>query len=141
MRGRKPNIPSQATPTSAADSPLPPEWLHEEARAEWDRILNLISSAGAIARPDADVLAAYCETLVMFKQAVAQLHREGLTFENEGMVKRHPSTAIAAECRKDLLRLAAELGMTPISRQRLKVNPGERDELQEFINDGLRIAE
>jgi P27 family predicted phage terminase small subunit len=146
VKGRKPDIRPGQRKAKATEAPTAPAWLSDNARTEWDRVIALVAGAGAIAKPDADVLAAYCETLVIFRAATQELRRDGITYEADGgLVKRHPSTSIAAEARKDLIRYAAELGLTPISRQRLKVEPAEDDPLGDFLagkgGNGMRIAE
>jgi len=139
MRGRKPQV---RQPTQS-EFPSSPEWLSDDARKEWNRLLEMIGSAGAVARPDADVLAAYCETIALYRQALQQIRDEGLTYSGETGIKRHPAVAIASDARKDLLRLAAELGLTPVSRQRLKIEDVGKDELAEFIADGqpMKLAQ
>jgi P27 family predicted phage terminase small subunit len=141
MRGRKPTINHGRRPNTTADAPALPDWLSPDARQEWSRVLGLIATAGALSRPDADVLSAYCETLVLFRRAIAMLHRDGITFvSDDRMIKRHPAVGIASDARKDLVRLAAELGMTPVSRQRLNVGVEQVDDLQDFLNGGMKLA-
>src|SRR4051812_37243835 len=126
MRGRKPDITTRRT--TAFEAPTPPAWLSDQALTEWQRVLSLIAAACAVAQPDADVIAAYCETLVLFRQAVAQVARDGITYTADGgLVKRQPAVSIASDARKDLLRLAGELGMTPIARQRLRIDASKPD--------------
>jgi P27 family predicted phage terminase small subunit len=130
MRGRKPE---GSQPTTKADAPAAPTWLSDEARAEWDRLLELIATGGAIAQPDADVLAMFVSTLVTYRKAVGEIQTNGITFRTSKGIKRNPAVAVASDARKDLLRLASELGLTPISRQRLRIEGGGPDEFQLFL--------
>lgn len=116
--------------------PVAPAWIASspETQAEWDRVTALLTSTGVIARADADILTAYVETVLLFKRASQICRDQGLTFvTDEGFVKRHPAVGIAADSRKDLLRLASELGMTPVSRQRLKIEAEQHDSLGDFL--------
>lgn len=136
MRGRKPEITSQIK----AGFPAAPVWLSESARVEWSRMSQLLASANALAEPDADVLAAYCETVVQYRDALKQIADEGLTISSPTGLKKHPAVTIASDARKDLIRLAGELGLTPIARQRLRVEPDQEDALGDFLAGGVNAA-
>ncbi len=43
-----------------AGTPDAPEWLDEEARAAWDRIVPLLEGMGVLTRIDGNALARYC---------------------------------------------------------------------------------
>ena len=67
-------------------------------------------------------MAAHCQTWALWREAEAIIAKEGIMYQTQdGLWKRHPACAIASDASKTLLRLAGELGLTPLSRQRLDV--------------------
>ena len=84
---------------------------------------------------DRGILAAHCQTWALWREAEAIIAKEGTTYQTpEGLWKRHPACAIASDASKTLLRLAGELGLTPLSRQRLDVRsePVAEDDFEKW---------
>jgi P27 family predicted phage terminase small subunit len=73
---------------------------------------------------DGEALAAYCSSWSLWVQAKQKLAAEGLTVTGpRGGVRPSPWIAIASRAQRDMQLLAAEFGMTPTSRQRIRVTP------------------
>lgn len=98
-----------------------PDWLPDAARTEWCRVVKVLEPAQVLTEGDTALLMAYC---LLFADVKA-LGGRGLPI---------PPPAVAQ------LRLcAAELGLTPSSRQRLATGrPKEANEFAGFGPPGLR---
>lgn len=139
MRGRKP-LPStvvqlrgnpgkrrlnDAEPKPAAKTPTCPACLGAEARKEWQRLARELGGLGLLTRLDRGVLAAYCQAHALWVEAVASIGRYGTMVKSpNGFPMQSPYVAVANKQVDIMIRLAAELGMTPSSRSRIRV--GER---------------
>jgi P27 family predicted phage terminase small subunit len=113
MRGRKPSeIAAGSSPV--LDVPRPPSWLAKEAKAEWRKVAPILVERNVLTEGDLGALAAYCD-------AIGQLVAANAIIAAEGMVvggKKHPLITTTVAARNQIRQLAAELGLTPISRSR-----------------------
>lgn len=99
--------------------PEAPDWLSDEARAEWDRVVPGLSRLDLLKPEDRAALAAYCETWAVFREATETVQREGLTFEAKQGTLPHPAVAIARAAGRELRTWAAQFGLTPSTEQAL----------------------
>lgn len=90
-----------------AKQPEPPSWLSEKARELFRTMAEQLIEAGILTDLDTDHLGLYCA-----------LHGRVVESLAEGGTIRPSMIAV-------LRGLAADLGMTPASRQRLSVKPAE----------------
>lgn len=135
MRGTKPHL--AAEPNGLASIPRPPAWLTKEAKAEWKVAVPLLVERRILTDGDLGTVANYCNAIGTVRQAQAELARTGLTFVTaSGQVKRSPASGIVAEFTGLALRLAAELGLTPVSRSR----PAIRDDEGSDEDDALGLS-
>ena len=130
MRGTKPHL--AADPSGLAAIPRPPAWLGKDAKAEWRKVVPLLVERRILTDGDLGTVANYCNAIAIACQANRELSK-GLTFETAaGMVKRHPAAGIVAEFAGLALRLAAELGLTPVSRSRPAIRDDDRHDEDEL---------
>lgn len=124
MRGNKPEI--QPVDEPLPDGvPAPPDWMSEDARAEWNRVLpTLLTERRTLARTDLSIFANYCVAIGQVAEANRILEKEGLTFNGPGGPKRHPAIAIRSDGMTQARQMAAELGITPASRGRPGIKNG-----------------
>lgn len=137
--GRRPLNDNEPQPK--ADMPTMPAWLDREAKAEWRRQAPELYAIGVITVVDGSVLAAYCEAFSLWKRASVRLQKmarnddtvlyEGICVKTQsGNVILNPLQGAANSARRDMVRLAAELGLTPSSRSSLEGGKGrEKDPL------------
>ncbi|UJX47175.1 phage terminase small subunit P27 family [Xanthobacter sp. YC-JY1] len=129
MKGRKPEIPAAQEPLPDG-VPEPPEWLTEDARAEWARVLPvLLVERRTITMTDLSIFANYCTAIGQVAEANRILSDEGLTFKGPSGPKRHPAIAIRSDGMTQARQMAAELGLTPASRGRPAIKNGGGDDL------------
>jgi P27 family predicted phage terminase small subunit len=110
------------------DTPCPP-CLGDEARKEWQRLSKELAQLGLLTGLDRNLLAAYCQAHALWVEAVASIGRYGTMVKSpNGYPMQSPYVAVANKQVDIMVRIAAELGMTPSSRTRIRVGdkpPGD----------------
>lgn len=120
-----------AEPKPPPAMPTAPEFLAAEARAEWDRIVGDLYAIGVLTLIDRAALAAYCTAYGRWVEAETALGRARVAAEKEGKGESaltngwrvSPLVHAANTAMRDLMRIAAEFGMTPSARSRVKATP------------------
>jgi P27 family predicted phage terminase small subunit len=132
--GRRPI--NKHEPKPPARMPQCPRHLDGEARAEWRRLAPQLFAAGLLTELDVAALSALCVTWALWSEAEQKLASESLTVTGRGgAVRPSPWIAIASRAQRDMQLLAAEFGMTPNSRQRIRVvAPAAPDPFDELLN-------
>jgi P27 family predicted phage terminase small subunit len=128
-------------PPFKREPPAAPEWLSEEARAEWDRVVPGLVRLDLLKPEDRAALATYCETWARFVEATAEVRETGLTIVNETVGKngqvtqrtvKNPAVTVAETAAAQLRGLAHEFGFTPSSEGKLARTPDPGDESNPF---------
>jgi P27 family predicted phage terminase small subunit len=129
VKGRKPaTLPASAA--AVAEVPRPPVLLSKDARAEWKRAAAVLVERKILTPADYETLASYCIAIGMRNDALHTLAKDGATFVTPaGMVKRHPAVGNLNDAIALAARLAAELGLTPVSRSRVIAHEDGGDDL------------
>ena len=124
MRGAKPS--SIMPGSSPVRDPLdPPEWLAEDARAEWNRVAPiLIDERKTLTVTDIASLANYCVAIGRAAEAERIIARDGMIVLSKTGPKKHPADAISSDAMTQARLLAGELGLTPVSRSRPAARSG-----------------
>ena len=108
------------------EMPPRPDWLGKYALDEWDRVVPALYRLGILDSIDAGALEGYCDAYHVWRTAREQL----LKFEQEAAVPAgayiavtktgssyaSPLLGIVNKARRDMVRFAAEFGMTPSGR-------------------------
>lgn len=126
---------TRATKKRQAREPKPPtgppdrpEWLDDDAKAAWDKLLPQLELMGVLSRIDENALARYCRLWSRWRKAEAFIDKHGDMFpikDEQGKVKcfqQWPQVAIAGKLAAQLMRIEAEFGMTPSARTRIHVD-------------------
>jgi P27 family predicted phage terminase small subunit len=115
--------------------PQCPRHLKGDAKTEWKRVTKELHAIGVLARIDRAVLVAYCTAWGDLVNAEAQIEEEGAVIvSDKGGMYQNPWVAIKKRSMDQIVKYAAEFGMTPSSRSRLKVElPGEEDEMASLL--------
>jgi P27 family predicted phage terminase small subunit len=152
MRGVKPHlvvyngaasVPSK--PEQASCGRPAPDWLSEDAKAEWARVMPLLEKRKIITEADLGNLENYCIAIGHVRVAERDIQANGLTIEtfrpdrNGNPVslghKRNPSVGIQSDAMTRARLLGSELGLTPVSRSRPTVrNDDEGGSSQAFLD-------
>lgn len=120
--------------------PTKPDWLSDEAAAEWDRVLPELNRLQLVKQEDAAALASYCEAWATFVDATLIWHREGMTIEAKQGLLAHPAVAIARNAGRELRAWAAHFGLTPSSEQALGHREASNDDQDNPFEEGAAEA-
>ncbi|MBN8965871.1 MAG: phage terminase small subunit P27 family [Rhizobiales bacterium] len=124
MRGRKPDQ-IQSDQDAIANVPAPPAWLSKDGKAEWRRIMPLLVERRILTDADMGSVEAYCTATGLVREMQRTIAREGAIITTERGPRKHPAVAIQADGMNRARLLAAELGLTPVSRSRPSVRDDE----------------
>lgn len=130
MRGTKPRLVIDNGAVRTA--PRPPAWLSKDAAAEWRRVVPILVERKILTRADLGSLENYCIAIGHIREAERHLQAHGQVLDTDKGFRRNPSVGIVAEATTRARLLAAELGLTPVSRSRPSIrDEGEDDDLLE----------
>jgi P27 family predicted phage terminase small subunit len=108
--------------------PEAPDHLTAPARLEWDRVIEQTVSLGIMTDLDRGALAAYCQAYGRWVTAETALARraekdavtDGLMLRTKaGNAIQNPLVGAANKAMADMVRYAAEFGLTPSARTRV----------------------
>ena len=108
--------------------PQAPEHLTAAARVEWDRIVVELMALQLVSNLDRGALGAYCQAYGRWSAAETALARmaerdtvtEGLIVKTKsGNLIQNPLVGAANKAMADMVRYAAEFGLTPSARSRV----------------------
>jgi P27 family predicted phage terminase small subunit len=116
-------------PQPAPKLPKPPAELGVDAKREWQRMSAELHILGLLTGLDHATLAAYCQCYGRWLVAERALARQAkndpimqalLVRTKKGNVIQNPLVGTANKAMSDMVRYAAEFGMTPSARSRIK---------------------
>jgi P27 family predicted phage terminase small subunit len=119
-RGNGKDVAGRPIPTPPAfERGIPdcPAWLSPGAKEVWETYAPMLDDVAAIKVADGLVFAALCETAASYSVAVQGVWQQGEVLFNPktGCAHKNPLVGVAEAARRDLLRLAAQFGLTPVS--------------------------
>lgn len=135
MRGSKPHL--VIDNSGVRRVPAPPAWLSKDAKAEWRRVIPILVERKILTAADLGSLENYCTATGQVREMERHLQQHGHVFEvfkdteagpiSLGM-KRNPAVGIQSDAMTRARLLAAELGLTPVSRSRPSIRDDEDDD-------------
>lgn len=126
-RGNRP-IRENVSPDKGDRPPSPPSLLKGEALAEWKRVAPGLWDLGLLTSIDVAPLVAYCLAWSRAKSAEALMEKAkrkypaggGMFVEtSNGNLVQHPAVGVANRAWTDVVKFAAEFGMTPSGRMKV----------------------
>jgi len=109
--------------------PPPPESLDEIAVVEWHRVSQKLFELGVLSDLDVSVIAGYCEAWSEFVRLSLMVKKVGpVTKTDKGNWIQHPVLGVKNHAAERMLRFAAQLGITPVAREKLNIKPVESDD-------------
>ena len=102
-------------------APEPPDFLDDEGRAEWDRVIADLEPLGLLKNSDRAVLVAHCEAWSRFVIAAKQHHAEGVVRINpdSGRLGKSAAVAVAENAATQMAKLGGMLGLSPVAERGL----------------------
>lgn len=134
MRGAKPRL--VVSNDAVIKAPAAPAWLSKDAKGEWRRVLPILVQRRILTTGDLGSLENYCTAIGQVREMERHLQEHGHVIEVEGVLKRNPAVGIQSDAMTRARLLAAELGLTPVSRSR----PAIREDGDDDQFDPLNIA-
>lgn len=145
MRGAKPALrlvspeDRPLSPPSKDVSPVkPPAWLPANAKAEWKRVYPILTERRILTDADMGSLENYCLAIGQVRDCQRALTRARKMFvQSERSAPRpHPAFRLMHEAMRQARQLAAELGLTPVSRSRPAILDQDDDDDFAGLVDG-----
>lgn len=135
--GRALNRAEPEPPGPGADFDTPPPELADDpvAAAEWTRLAPMLRRCRQITEADRSALVALCLEWARYLDATRRVRRNGLVVVSpNGYPMPNPYLSIATKALVGCNKLWAELGLTPSSRSRVKMDgpPTPGDPFAEF---------
>lgn len=122
---------NQSEPHSEKGIPPIPESIASDAVASncWQSVCKTLNDMGILTIADASVMELYCVTYSQWRW-LSEVVRDGncMTLNANGGVITKPEANQVHKYSATLLRLMAELGLTPSSRSRIHAEPKEEDD-------------
>jgi len=139
--GRRP-LPD-AEPQIPAASLKAPAYLKGDARREWQRVAPALVVSGVLTQADVSSFAAYCTAYGRWRtaeKAIAEMAKrdkltQGLMIKTtNGNAIQNPLIGTSNKAMADMMRYAAEFGLTASARSRISAdNSGRRDPADKFF--------
>ena len=125
MKGTKPHMKPDPDPTGNVPAPA---WLSGHARAEWDRVMPILTERRILTDADLGGLENYCIAIGTVREMERHLQTHGHILDGDAGMKRNPAVGIQSDAMTRARLLAAELGLTPVSRSRPAIRDEEDDD-------------
>lgn len=110
-----------------------PDWLEEEAQAEWDRLSETLFEMGILTDLDVAAFAAYCQAYARWREAEEFISKHGSIVKTKtGYWQQVPQVSIAHSNQKIMMQAAAEFGLTPSARSRIIAGNAKKEEVDEM---------
>lgn len=122
MRGAKPDLKTDNAAMTKA--PKVPAWLTRHAKAEWKRIMPLLTARKVLTEADMGSVENYCVAIGQVREMQEMISKQGPVIMTERGPRAHPAVRIQSDAMTRARLLASELGLTPVSRSR----PAIRDD-------------
>ena len=130
---RNPQRENKAEPKPTLGNPHKPMIVKRDkiASKKWDEVIGWLENMRILAITDKDIVALYCLTYATWERSEDAIRVDGIVLESG---KINPFVGKSQESSNKLLKLIAELGLSPSSRTRLTAGPVEdADPFAEFL--------
>ena len=125
MKGTKPQLATD--PDAVATAPNAPAWLSKDAKAEWRRVMPLLVQRRILTQADMASVENYCIAIGQVREMQRTITVEGHVIQTARGLRAHPAVRIQADAMTRARLLAAELGLTPVSRSRPSIRSDNDD--------------
>jgi P27 family predicted phage terminase small subunit len=118
-RGRKPE---RIGGDGTAEVLDPPEWLNDDAAAEWRRVAPELATRRTLTDADLWALETYCLQVAQARQMQRQIDalNDPFVYSEGGTPRPHPAFRAQRDAMTVARQFAGELGLTPAARVRVR---------------------
>lgn len=126
-------------------APEAPAWLDDYAKEIWKDLALKLTKAGILSELDINILAHYCSAASLCIMAREKIEGETLTLvcKNEDgtpkSAQKNPLISTYRESLEDVIRLSAQLGLSPSERARLHIK--KDDDKKDFFKQGILLRQ
>jgi len=117
-----------------------PRGLPKAAQREWRRVAPELARLGLLTELDRAALADYCLCVARLEECEADIAERGPLVEGDRGLVKNPACQLGREYRHQMMRWAAEFGLTPSSRGRMTLPETETEDELESLLGGCRSA-
>lgn len=132
-------------PSFMRTAPSPPEELEGRALEVWNQTAPELVRLKLVKDIDAHALAAYCQAVQTFWEAVASVKEDGIrvtnvtTYKDGTVTERevpNPAVAVQFQAGSQIRQYAQEFGLTPAAEMKLATKAGKGDDPDENPFEG-----
>lgn len=132
--GKRATNPDEPQPVGELAEHAPPEWLSETQKEGW-RYAMRHAPPGMLKRLDQSILTVWVVAEAVHRDASKWVSDKGsMVMGKNGVPYQNPYLAIMNKQAAVMMKAAAELGFTPSSRSRVKVEPPKPGEGDPFAD-------
>ena len=130
-----------------------PRWVKGEAKKHWDTLGPILVQAGLISVVDGDVFSMHCDNVARYAEVVEKLDNieDWLATTPNGFQVQAGYVQIRNKLQEQVMKTAAEFGLSPKARSSVKVNKQQqldllgadaalKDENDPYANYGIRSS-
>ena len=145
LQGVRPSRINDAEPIPAKTDVAAPEWLPDDAREVWAALAPDLIAKNILTSWDIDTFADVCALIVVNRQALADVNRNGATVTTLDRVlsdgtkvyrlQRNPAWQIVHQSAQLLVTLGGRFGLNPSDRASLRVEiPGLKGAAERYLS-------
>jgi P27 family predicted phage terminase small subunit len=125
-RGRKADL--KVIEGGMSDMPAVPAHIHSDMHAEWLAVVSDLKARKMLTEAMLGSVDAYVQALRNMRLAQAAIDQHGPLIDGgKGILKQNPAVSLLGKAQSTVIRLSAELGLTPASRSRPKMKGDGND--------------
>ena len=130
-----------------------PRWVKGEAKKHWDTLGPILVQAGLISVVDGDLFSMHCDNVARYADVVEKLDNieDWLATTPNGFQVQAGYVQIRNKLQEQVMKTAAEFGLSPKARSSVKVNKQQqldllgadaalKDENDPYANYGIRSS-
>ncbi|MFO0773725.1 MAG: phage terminase small subunit P27 family [Nitrospiraceae bacterium] len=112
-----------------AGCPDPPDYLTDDAKEEWARIIGVLEPVRVLTVGDFGIVLVACDAYAQLRQCTKFLEEKkslsyvGTTQNGDEIYRPYPEVAQRNQARRQYISALSELGLTPSSRSKVKSIP------------------
>lgn len=130
---------NNSEPVAPEGIPECPDFLDDEAKAEWSRVCDDLQRMAVLSAVDRPAITAYCVTYSRWVEAERHVKQHGMIVKSpvKGVPIPNPFLWVATSAMAELRKWLTEFGLTPSSRSRIRVGPHRQaNPLDQFLARG-----
>lgn len=117
---------NDAEPVAPPEMPDCPAQLDDLAKDLWKQLAPTLHRMMVLKQIDGGILAAYCQAYSTWLQATDKVKEDGILVKINGQPQPNGYLGIMHKQSEHMRKLGAELGLSPSSRTRLRVDPADK---------------